>query len=758
MKALFYIILYLSVNTSVFAEVNVDSLKKKAGALSGIQKADYLNKAYEAVKGNSLKDRFDFAMIGLKYSEQINYLKGIGESNLNVGLALYDMEKYNEIPDRYRTSLEIFKKLKDSVRIGLVYSNTGNLYEKFGKYDSAFIFHKIALGIFQRSNQKKEMAISLNNIGLIIWRNGAFSEALPYFTKALEIRQELKLNSSVAITLNNIGSLYWRQGNYEKALEYFQKSLQMKEQIDDKKGIIISLNNIGLVFQKLKFSDKAYEYFNEALKKSENLNYTYGKAYSLHNIGVFYDEKGDNKTSLSYNLKSLDNYSAMKEFSGIASSLNAIGKNYENLSSFMSAIQYYNKSYNIALSGEDRFAQSQTLENLGRVYYKLKEYQKSIGYLDKSLSIASSQGLKELIKDNYFVISDNYFKLKDYKKAYEYRKLYDDLKDTLYTEKLINDVANWRAKNEVEKQIKENNILKKENESKQSEIDKQTLLKNFMIAFSLVVLIFIVFIYRLYHMKKINNIKIVEQKNELEKLNSLLDSQNKELNEINNTKDKLFSIIGHDLKNPFQALIGFSEILYGEVENIKPEKIRQYSKNINESSKNLLALTRNLLDWARIQSDKISFLPEELAVKELVDDLINVYRFNSEQKNITITNEISEEMKAFADRHMLNTVLRNLISNAVKFTDVNGSIKTSAEIISGKICFSVQDNGIGLTQEEAEKLFNIKTNFSKSGTNKETGTGLGLILCRDFIEKSGGKIWVETELGKGSKFRFTIPG
>ena len=748
---------WLLVVHSIFAGVNIDSLKKEADKFTGEKKIDFILQSIDEIPGGFSKEKISLAKEALTLSDKIGYIKGKGISLNKLATNQYNIGEYDNAWQNYLKALSYFKKEKDSVRIGLVLTEIGYVLERNYKYDSALVVHKDALKCLLRFGQKNDLAISYNNIGLIIWRNGAFAEALPFFEKALEIRKEIKNNKAIGMSNNNIGTLYYRWGNYEKALQYYQQSLNYREIAKDTHGLVLSLNNIGLVYQKLNYLDKAADNFEEAIRISELKKFSFGKAYTYHNLGQLYKERKDYQTALKYALKSLDSYTLIKDLGGSISSLCDIGDYHENMGNLPFAYQYYQKSLANAISAEDRYSTSRIYHHLGRVTNKMKEYDKSIEFLEKSLEMSKKQGLNEIIKNNYWILSKNYSSKSDYKKAYDYMMLFNDLKDSLYNQKLDNDLANWRVKYETEKKINENKALISENTAKQAEIEKQKLLTNLLILASIIILVISVFVYRLYYLKKKSNLQIIEQKNELEKLNILLDEQNKELNEINNTKDKLFSIIGHDLKNPFQALVGFSDVMVRDIESLDKEQILLYSRNLHESSKSLLTLTRNLLDWAKVQSLKITLVPIELNMKLLVDDLINAYQFNISQKSLSVENKIDEGLSVYADANMCGSVFRNLLSNAIKFTNPGGSIIINAEAAEEECIFSVEDSGIGLTGDEIEKLFNIKTNFSKKGTNQENGTGLGLILCKDFVEKNGGRIWVESEVGKGSSFRFSVP-
>lgn len=229
------------------------------------------------------------------------------------------------------------------------------------------------------------------------------------------------------------------------------------------------------------------------------------------------------------------------------------------------------------------------------------------------------------------------------------------------------------------------------------------------------------------------------------------------LQQLNADKDHFISILGHDLKSPFNNILGFSEILTDEIDNLNKEEIKDIAKNIHKSA----LITNNLLEeillWSRTQQDKISFNPLYLSFADICTNILEVLNPIAKAKNITINYPAKDHITVFADNDMLKTVLRNLVTNAIKFTNNDGQINIKAEQKDSNVTISVSDNGVGIAPDNLAKLFNISEVITTKGTAKETGTGLGLLLCREFVEKHGGKICVESVVGKGSDFKFTLP-
>lgn len=240
-------------------------------------------------------------------------------------------------------------------------------------------------------------------------------------------------------------------------------------------------------------------------------------------------------------------------------------------------------------------------------------------------------------------------------------------------------------------------------------------------------------------------------------LNNQLYESEKKLQELNSAKDKLFSIIGHDLKNPLITLLGFSEILVEDYNELTDEEKKEYLKTIYNTSRNMQKLLENLLNWSRAQSGRIQINLEALSLKNIIKESIELVRSQAEKKNITLNVNMNSSLMVYADKNLLETIIRNLLTNAVKFTGEGGIVSVKTIDDNDFVRISVEDTGIGLSKDDIKKLFRIDVNNKEIGQSKEKGTGLGLILCKEFCEKLGGKIWVESELGKGTTFFFTIP-
>lgn len=261
--------------------------------------------------------------------------------------------------------------------------------------------------------------------------------------------------------------------------------------------------------------------------------------------------------------------------------------------------------------------------------------------------------------------------------------------------------------------------------------------------------------------------KLLETEKELRKSQSQLEEKviertselaevNEQLKELNASKDKFFSIIAHDMKSPFTGLLGYSELLKNEASEMDKKKIIEYSENLYKNLKNTYNLLENLLNWASLQTGRMTFNPEKVDLFLLVQGIIDLLKVNSNTKNIALKNKVAINTTVRADKNMLRTVIYNIVSNSIKFTNRGGEVVISSKRTNGFVEIFVSDNGVGIPENSLNLLFKLASNVTTKGTEMERGTGLGLLLCKEMIDKHNGKISVESVEGKGTTFRITL--
>ena len=577
----------------------------------------------------------------------------------------------------------------------------------------------------------------------------SYAKSLGYALESLELTRKLKNDEAIASVLFTIGKIEYYLGDFDKAIDYFLKALAIREKFNNQKEIAESYNMLGIVYMEINDKDKALDYLNKAWDLSNAIgNFTFAKKIS-NNLGIIYTKRKEYEKALSYYQITLDHCVKNKDKKTECVTLNNIGATYWYLKKYHKALEYYFKALNISKAAGNKWSISNTSRNIGEVYINLGNYSKSEQYLKNGLVIAKEINSKQLIRDCYLTLSELYYAKTDYKNAYNYHKKYSDIKDSIFSDDMGKNIAQMDVKFEIIQKEKENEILKKENEITLLKLKKQENQRNFLIIGTLLILLSIGVLFNRYQTKKKDN-------RLLETAIRKISKSEKDLKESNSTKDKLFSIIAHDLRSPFNVLVGLTDLLSQKVDSLSATKIKEYSTYINQSSIKVLSLIDSLLTWSRSQTGKIKISPEYINLKEIVDSCIEIVSLHAKEKGISIISNLSENDVSYADKGTIVTVIRNILSNAVKFTPNKGVITVKSNKEDNFISILISDTGVGISKENLSNLFKIESGTTK-GTNQEEGTGLGLIICKEFVEKNKGSISVESEVNVGTTFKISLP-
>ena len=580
-----------------------------------------------------------------------------------------------------------------------------------------------------------------------------YEQALKYYLQALEIYKDFDNKSKIAETYNSLGLVFYYKGEYDKALKNLISALQCLEQSDDKLELGNVYSNMGMVYSRIGDYNMSIENFRKAASFNRQCGNIYGMAISFNGIGVgFYDlEKLD---SAKANYKRA--YSAFMQLGNrkeVAIALNNIANIFvDEGDSLEKAMDYYNEAYQVFDELNDMRNKVFVIDGLGGVYQAMGDNRKALETFRKGLKLAKKYQIGYYIQQLYYKdIASTYEKSGRIREAYAAYKMYKVYQDSLHQEERMRQVAELEKKYETEKKEAEITKLNSEKEIAYLQIQKDKAVRVFGMVAILMLLAIIIYISFGYYDKKRTNI-LLNQKN------TLIESQKDKLEKINASKNKFFSIIAHDLKNPFHSVMGYSYLLSKEYGRFSEAERQKYAADIYKSTNNIFRLLQNLLDWSRSQTGRLKYEPVPFDFNVLYGNIYNLLRPLADQKRIVLESKIPEKVPVFADPMMVETVLRNLISNAIKFSFEEKTIIT--EVKKEDSCFftiSVRDQGQGIPQEELASLFRIDSTVKSKGTNGEDGSGLGLILCKEFAGINKGKIWVESEKGKGSAFYFTLP-
>lgn len=764
MKLIFYYITLIFFFTlSLLGQDNsrkIDSLDILVRSASGKEKVDLLNEQAALMSVNSAKKRIELSKIALELSiiKQSEYLEGISESYNNIGVGFYHLREHDSSLFYLRLAKEKALKTNEPKLLGDIYNNIGNTYERYRNYDTANYFHWNALKIRRAISDSVGIGSSLVNLGLNHWRVGKYIEANEFYLESLEIRKKIGDPFPIGNVLNNIGVLYWNWGRYVKALQYYLEAFEMRENSADSIGTAVTGNNVAILYQKFGDYKKAHQYLTNSLKLATKINYPFGIAYSLENLGSYYFELKDYSKAKEYFLKSFDAYFGMDFLPGIIDINNKIGDVYFVHGDYETARNYYENAKKNATRLGDRKQIVASLNNLGKVYFNLKNYEVSKDLLFTALKLLKEDRMPASESETYGYLSKVFYQQGDLKNAYLYLDRFKTLSDSLYNSDNARIISDFKEKYESEQKLKENELLKHQMIEQDYALRKQNLVILLISVAFFLTLVFSAITYYFYLNKKKSAAEILRAKDEVEKLNKELKESEKNLLEMNNMKDRFFSIIAHDLKNPFHAILAFSEILESDNSELPDQERRKILSSLRASAKDTYHLLENLLLWARTQRDNVKVSLSNIFINELIDQVVNSQNNFLLKKDLKIDFTSVEKILIFSDKYILETVLRNLISNAIKYSHPSTEIKISSGRSQEDMIFiSIIDAGIGMRKETIDGLFRIDINNSTPGTDQEHGTGLGLIICNEFLKLINGTLEVESEPGKGSTFTVKLP-
>ncbi len=650
---------------------------------------------------------------------------------------------------------ELQKELADTSKVS-IHLKIANLYLK-KKPDSSLVNLSKALALAKKSANQLIIARVYNSFGYYYEHHDNFKDAIKNYQAALVIYEKLKDKKRMAKTYNSLGTNYSEMYAEDNAIEYYLKSLNLNREISNEDGIASNYKNIGNLYYNEENYDLAEKYFRDALLIYEKLKDKYGISSSYTNIANALADHGEVPEALEYYKKSIAINEELGHQYGIAINYNNIGDCYINLKQYKVAMEYLNKAMKIADSLGEKDLQSIVLLNISEVENKQKRFQNAIYAARESYAIADLIGNLEYKSENLLQASIAYEGLGENALALERLKQYTAIKDSLLKMDRAKKIKLFNTLNELEKSQYTITDLSKTSEEAQSNYEKEKKYTHFLII-AIVIFAFLLILLIQQNASKKKAFSLLEFKNyQVHKMKDELDEQSDKLKQLNSTKDKFFSIIAHDLKNPFNSITGFTDLMIENNEIYDTTKRLKFLKIIKGSTAKVSSLLDNLLIWASSQSGNLKFNPKNINLTHQVEGVISFLEIQAINKDIVILNKVEKNVHVNADENMLDTILRNLISNAIKFTQPKGEIQIYSRLKNDFIEITVKDNGIGMTDAEIAAIFNINEISSTLGTSNEQGSGLGLILCKDFVENHSGKIWVESVVDQGSEFKFTLP-
>ena len=613
------------------------------------------------------------------------------------------------------------------------------------------------------------------------------SEALAYAEKALELSKKNQDIQGRIISLRKIGhAQHLLLSDYDKTLTYYFRALQLAEEHNIECDQALTLEAIADVYDEVRNYEQALQHYLKAI----NLANKKDKGHLLNSIGTAYSHLGNHQQALAYHQKALLVEAGTGNKEGETKSMDFIASAYLSLEDYDRALELYKSALKMRREGGDLIGESQSLHNAGAVYRLKKNYPRALENLELAargrLSINDKPGLAETynlmgqvyvdqnnmpeaiqrfskgleyavaanrkisIRKSYKDLSNCYTAIGDYKKALEYQGFYLAIHEFIDSEENDKVVSNIQSKYEARKKQGEIDLLKRDKIIQEMQMSRDDNLKIFMALALFLAITIIMLIWYAYRLKQKAN-------QSLQITNRQVTIKNSSLKEDNETKDKFFSIIAHDLKGPLNSLTSFCDVLINHTSRLSEAEIQLLAKDLDKSVKNLFNFLENLLEWARSQTGNLDYKAEIIKLQELVVNNQQLLQQLADNKNIELAAHLPADLRVKADKNSVNTVIRNLISNAIKFTRPGGKIWIEALEMRDTVMVSIKDNGVGMSPETIGKIFKVDKKHTTKGTSNEKGTGLGLVLCKEFIEKNGGKITVESKEKIGSTFRITLP-
>jgi signal transduction histidine kinase/Tfp pilus assembly protein PilF len=703
------------------------------------------------VEQTPLSDKGYLQLVDSLYniSKQLDYKKGIAKSFLLKGKYFSSLKQYDNALENFNEVVKVSQGSKELAELGDAFYNIGDVLSNLKKRDEALVALKKSATIRSELNDSSGLGYSYNFIGFTYWRISNFDSAVYYFEKSLKIRNNLPNKTNRATTYNNLGTVYYNWSLFDKALDHYLRSLELQKEQSSASGIARCLCNIGLVYTETAQIDKAVEYYRESIPYALASKIPTTIGYSYNCLGSAFSSLNKD-SSLYYLTKSFDSYQVGDDVAGMTLALQGLGNYYYDAGQYSMAKTYYNQMLTLAINENIPMRIARAYKSLGQIDYAQNNLPQAQTYFEQSIVIGKKSSLKFILVDSYKYLSEIYEKNGKIDKALSALKQHNEYKLQIDNEGMQKRIMDLKNKAEYEKYQRSLQIQQYENE-------KQKIYLVVTIAAILFLLITAVILYRMNSKRKKINILLREKNLLIEGQSKELNQKNIELLDLNEAKEKLFYIIAHDLRSPFNTLINLGTLLKEDYHNLSDEVRLEYINGFEDTAIKTYELVENLLNLSASRTGRIDFNPGYIEVTQVINKVFNISISQANKKDIKLVNKIDKSVTAFADQSMLEIIVRNLVNNAIKYCKTGGQVEVSSHKDNHNLFIAVRDNGIGMDDNTMANIFNINVIRSKNGTGGEKGTGLGLGLCKEFVEKHGGSIWAESELDQGSKFIFSLP-
>ena len=670
--------------------------------------------------GLSQTEDIDKLAIELAFQEQ-DSLKI--ETSIKLIKALYHTNDYERALEYIIKSEKLSNELDYKKGIAEITYYKSLIYAQKGDYINAVSGYNKSKGLFSILHDTLSIAKVNNSIGLIEIKRGNYNKGLQFSLKAIEELEKRNLITDLNLAYSNLAKAYYNINLSEKAIEFYLKALNVQLKLNDTKGIIESHSKLAELYSNKKEHRKAIEYYEKVLESGESNNDSVrGQVYPK------------------------------------------LGGEYLKFNDYDRATRYLVQGYNINTRTKNKTGLLLALNNLGDLNLRQGRLNIAEKQLVDAGDIAKSLNNKTELLRHYKLMKTLDSTRKRFDRAFVWQREYYELNNKLKNSEIkqaqqiinqtpVNTETNTNLINQSEVRSTVSKITPTEKAVLDKKLDKYKLILYALVAALLVVSALLVLVY----LKRNSNIKYtqdLEEKNiKIQLQNEAFQEQTKHLENVNNVKDKLFSIVSHDLKDSLSSINGFIDLLKDgslsreEFDNLIPE--------LSENANNASLLLFNLLNWSKSQMQSLEPKPSLFDIQEVFESKIKLIEQRMENKGISLVDHSLRDF-AYADRSMFEIVVQNLLANALKFCKSGDTITISNHISNGSCIVSIADTGIGISKENINRLFN-NSSFTTMGTDNEKGTGLGLSICKELVELNHGKIWVESTQGVGSTFYVQLP-
>ena len=683
-------------------------------------------------------------------AEKLDDTRALGRYNKIAGKVYARSGSYDEALLFYDRALAYFNESEDHLNFYITIKQKGNVYLFKSDYTRAMNLYMTALDYFKRNNRTMGVSHCLNNMGIIYKNRGEYVEALSVYQESILYLDSSENAYDIAQTYINMGNVFVHLGTYDRGLEYFTRALEIAEGNNFQGVLSLCLSNSGVVQNKIGNYGAALDLYQRAMTVSKSLNDPILSSNCLINIGTNYASMGKLEKGLDFVRRGMEIKIGLEDERTISNCYIHMADIYLQMGKTDEAISLYNNAIPVKKELGDLDGLVRCYLGLGAIAMEHDRYGEAERMANQALEIAEDIRTMEYLSEAYQLKKELASIQGNYRSAYEYEVQYHIYRDSLRDEAASMAAMEMEFRNRSRELQQEN-----ENLRIQSNLDQLTVRKRTFIFHSSLVIVSLLalgLMLVLYFMRRHRSAKL-----KLEEKNLVITRQNLKLDQVNKTKDRMMSIIAHDLRGTIGNQLTAVEVLNriegdNKVEIDRPRLLG----NLKNSASYSLELLENLLHWSRLEGGESNYHPEEVKLNTLVSNCLSLYDENVKKKDIRITKEIDGTILCIADRIMMETVYRNLISNAIKFSNPGGSITIGLKKMDGMVHFRISDQGIGMSEEQIRKAEQNKGG-SRRGTANEKGAGMGLTLVREFTHLHNGKLTITSDIDKGSTFEVAIP-